>query len=83
MVDKDTKAKLFKFRELLPEKDNLYDREVADKLVVAAEAEFSAQNIDDFKQIVPIIKNKMKDGDILRGKKGREKESKINDQIVI
>ena len=61
MVDKDTKAKLFKFRELLPEKDNLYDREVADKLVVAAEAEFSAQNIDDFKQIVPIIKNKMKE----------------------
>ncbi len=61
MVDKDIKDKLYKIRDLLPEKDKIFDREAVDKLVVTAEAEFSAQNINDFKKIVPIIKNKMKE----------------------
>jgi hypothetical protein len=61
MVDKDLKKKLYDLEKLLPEKDEIFDREAADKLVIAAEAEISSQTVDYFKQVVPIIKNKMKE----------------------
>jgi hypothetical protein len=61
MADDDLKGKTSNLETLLPDKDKIFDHEAVNKLVTATEAEFSAQNIDDFKQIVPIIKNKMKE----------------------
>ena len=61
MVDDDLKRKLFKLEDLLPKKDNIFDRETVSKLLTATEAEFSSQTVDNFKQVVPIIKNKMKE----------------------
>jgi hypothetical protein len=61
MANDDLKVKISKLEKLLPEKGKIFDREKANQLVIATEAEFSSQSIDDFKQIVSIIKNKMKE----------------------
>ena len=61
MANDDLKAKISKLEKLLPDKDKIFDREKANQLVTATEAEFSSQSVDDFKQIVSIIKNKMKE----------------------
>ena len=61
MADDNIKEKTSDLEKLLPQKDNIFDRKTINQLVTNTEAKFSAQNIDEFKQIVRIIKNKMKE----------------------
>ena len=61
MADDNIKEKTSDLEKLLPQKDNIFDRKTINQLVTNTEAKFSAQNIDDFKQIVRIIKIKMKE----------------------
>ena len=61
MADDVLKEKLSKLEKFLPEKDKIFDIEATNQLVKAAEEEFPSQTVDNFKQVVPVIKNKMKE----------------------
>ncbi len=56
----DIKGNVEKLQKLIPSKENLYDTNANKQLVMTAEPMFS-KNLDNFKNIVPIIKKKMKE----------------------
>ena len=60
MPDNKKRDKIYDLVSLIPERDNLFQKEATEKLIQTATPLFS-DDLDSFKEIVPIIKDKIKE----------------------